>query len=290
MRPIHTVRLVVAALAATAGVTAIAGPAQAIVGDAPVVSSAANPYAFVGRSATRFDDGRSSLCTVELIDPQIAITARHCTTGKDYTARTEIVFGGTRIEGNAALPAGPRYRVSQVHRNEDADIALLKLTRRVDGISPAALASTAFGNSVQKNRIVTVVGWGNVDTKGTGTTVLRQASHGIQARNDNTFIGKRLSNAPVPNFSTVPGYYRPGDGGFVRTGRYAISGDSGGAMLAYDGNRPVLVGIFTTFFPKKFGPVGGKVTQNYFTNIGATGKFGLQDWMSRHLSQLRSAR
>jgi Trypsin len=108
------------------------------------------------------DDGKHRMCTVELIDPQIAITARHCTLDNDYLARTEIVFGGVRTDGNELLPTGPRQTVAEVHRNEDADVALLRLTGPVDGIAPIALPSPEFANAVQSGSAVSVVGWGNL--------------------------------------------------------------------------------------------------------------------------------
>jgi hypothetical protein len=157
-----------------------------------------------------------------------------------------------------------------------------------DGVAPIALPSPEFANAVQSGSAVSVVGWGNLDTAGTGTTELRQAAHIVQARYDNSTYSRFTSDWPVPAFATIPGYYRPGDGGFVGTGQYAISGDSGDPLISYDGATPVLVGVFTTFFPKNVGPVGDQVTQNYFTNIGATGKYGLNSWINRHLGELRS--
>jgi hypothetical protein len=140
------------------------------------------------------------------------------------------------------LPAGPRYTVAEIAPNKDADIALLRLTAPVD-VAPVALPSADFGNAVQRGRAVTVVGLGNIDTVGTGTTELRHTVHVVQARHDNSWLSRQVTSFPVPAFETIPGYYRRGDGGFVGTGQYAISGDSGGALLDYDGAIPVLVGV-----------------------------------------------
>lgn len=272
--------LVAAALAVAAAATLPGTPAQAIVGDAPPVDAAVSPYPYVGLLQSRVGDKTGS-CTAELIEPRIAITARHCTTADGFQDSAQLVFGATRRAGGQ-LPDGPRYGVTDVTRNEDADVALLRLDRDVEGITPVTVPGADLGNRVQRNSVATVAGWGSVDNDDTPSLALRSAAHIVKHRWDNTALSRHMNPWPMPSLETTPGYFTPA-GDYHDTGMWATHGDSGGALLVQDQGTTYLVGVFSTFH----GGHGLDVDRNFFTNIAADGKYGLHDWMNRHLADLR---
>jgi hypothetical protein len=264
--------VVVGALAA-AGLEA---PAHAIIGDAPPVSSGDTQYAFVGflRIQEQSKNGKKSKshsCTTELIAPNVAITAAHCTDFKGFMNGAQIVFGATRRTSTVdnALPAGPIYTVRQVITAPNGgDLALLVLDRNVVGITPIKLPSAEIGNAFQRKAKATLVGWGTIDKQGTATAELRYANHTVTARNRDAGLHNPASSVTTnPDNGRQWGYY----------------GDSGGALLAVSNGNTYLHGVFVRVWGRL------KITDNYSINVGATGKWGYRDWVTEELADIEAA-
>ena len=229
--------------------------------------------------------GKQSYCTVELIAPRVAITARHCTTDKQFVTTARIVFGAISRAPGSGLPDGTQYQVKTLKKNGDSDIAVLGLSQDVTGVQPVPVAPSALGDAVQRGVAVTAVGWGDTSVSPrTSSLALHYASQAVIKRDDSKDRAHDAPGASAPALLTAPGSTDAG-GTFRSTQQWAYEGDSGGALLVSSGGQDYLTGIFSEF---ELNVRRNAVNGNFFVNIGADGKWGRNDWVNKTVQSLET--
>jgi len=158
--------------------------------------------------------GKNEACTATLIGPRTVLTAAHCVVN-----RTPVAFYHRSVDGR-------RYNASSVTVHPDyagtnrADIAIVRLEKSIDGVTPLSLARRAplMGESV------TLIGFGK--------TGENEGEFGVKRRAENT-----IGHIDAQYFS----FFAKGQGlGNV------CDGDSGGPTLARRDGKDTVIGVHST--------------------------------------------
>lgn len=146
----------------TNGAAGRSGPGR-INGGGPVEDG---KYAFVASLLdTRFGDTTEErhFCGGSLIDPDSVLTAAHCVFGQKNPAPLRVAVGRTvlssdqgQVVGVEKISVEPRYTA----RRQFHDVAVLTLSRPVEGVEPVRLAKTSDDSLEKPGRSLTVAGWG----------------------------------------------------------------------------------------------------------------------------------
>lgn len=228
-------------------------PAAAISGSTANIVNDPTDYPFVGRFQAKQKNGWY-LCSAVLIAPRFALTAAHCPQGKTF-ADEHISFGGIRDSDPktfGAYPAGSfTVGVMDGAVMPHTDLALLLLDSPVPN-APAQLPTADDASLWGTGALTTVLGWGNLDRKGTTSSELRRATEMITDTQSSVLkvLGKNFEMKADPSSPVI---------GAIE------SGDSGGPMLGTvtDG-RSIVVGITS-----QGAPCGSRLCPGYFIRVGA---------------------
>ena len=235
-----------------------------VVGGKPVPNG---KYPFMAHMTAYRSDGTSSTCGGTLIDKNSVLTAAHCVPAPATTG-VDLVVGRTAI----SKPQGqirwvtdgfihPRY---DGNRNSSYDVAVLKLNKAVNGITPIKLATAKQDNLEKPGTKRTVAGWGHTRFGGTSTDRMREVSLPV------------VSDARAQKaWSSQPASWRYFRGLMVAAGKAgtgsSCQGDSGGPLFA-PGSR-TQVGIVsyghkcnTTRFPAVFTEVNNSNIRSFVVN------------------------
>lgn len=136
-----------------------AAPAPRIIGG---TTAGATEFANVAKLTITYKSG-SSLCSGTLIDPRWILTAAHCVADKT-TSRVQVELAGKTYSGDL-WKTHPSYNPNAF--SNGYDLALVRLTAPVAGMTPALLATTSpkVGDSLA------IVGYGNTGTPAAGQKV-----------------------------------------------------------------------------------------------------------------------
>lgn len=145
-------------------------------------------------------------CT--LIAPRWAVTAAHTVEGNPPFTNYYVMFGGQRYEVEKIITHPGRVREAVDSSN---DIALLKLTKPVEGIAPALL----YDKDDEVGKLITLVGRGKLGTGLTGPVgekprVAHAATNRVEAVFENSLAV--TFDAP-PGGTELEGIGGPGDSG-----------------------------------------------------------------------------
>jgi len=193
------------------------------------------------------------LCGGSLVDARHVLTAGHCVIDESRggaelpAADLRVVVGRTLLRSDGgvrrrvrAIRVHPRYLKSKWELTYD--VAVLTLTEPVTGIEPVALVRPE-DDLTSKGQLVTLTGWGDATSRKLGQEGKARLRNRLKAAH--TLI---LVTIDCPT-----GFIgRPLDGNYdaqlvlcLRTGDRVgfCSGDSGGPVVAWVGDRPVQVGV-----------------------------------------------
>jgi secreted trypsin-like serine protease len=235
-------------------------------------------YTFV---AALLDTSRGSTvfeqqyCGGTLIDRNSVLTAAHCVRGK-IASRLRVTVGRTVLSSNQGQTRAvsrifihPRYNSTI----KAYDVAVLKLSSDVSGITPIRLA-TALQNVLEiPGRLATVAGWGNT---------IAQPMSGLSPGSSFPY---RMREAKVPIVSDSTALqifgandYRPLiEVAAGRAGKDTCQGDSGGPLFATPNGKFTQVGI-TSFgagcgaagYPGVYTEVNSSSIRHFITNAAST--------------------
>lgn len=208
-------KILTTSAAAMIAMTAFAGPAQALVSqtDAPQneQTDAIARLQFVKKKDLQeaLDRGetkvsvKATICTSTLIDPQWVISAGHCSKDGMENLYATATFG---IDKNS----DKKYTITQVEKfSEDNDIALYKLDKPVEGITPLKM----WDGLLTKDTEGTAYGWGRVE--GTPSLNTLNTLEGVMSP-DESF------GSPYPKMGTNMAKFDKG---------YTATGDSGSPFI-----------------------------------------------------------
>ena len=150
-------RKLTAALAAAAGVLALAGAAGAITYGSPDGGAHPNVGSLLAPEA--YSDGTWTTCTGTLVSPTVFLTAAHC---DQDVARVAVTFASTYVRGSSKTywgtwHADPDYSQAQ---SDPHDIAVVVLDRPVRAIAPAQLPEAGSLGALSGSTKFTSVGYG----------------------------------------------------------------------------------------------------------------------------------
>lgn len=207
-------------------------------------------------------DQRRRICVATLIHPRWAVTAAHCmrqtplgewlAEGRDWPV--EIAGQSVRID---RVRIHPEYPESSRADRSDVDLALLRLSRRLESPRPLPI----YRDSDEQGRVLTFLGWGHsgIGTRGgqvhDGT--LRFARNRVEQAADRlhfVFDDPRGPGSEVVDFEGFPGL-----------------GDSGGPALIERNGRHHLVGVAV-----------GEVASEQRGEQGMYGAEAVYERLSRH--------
>lgn len=213
---------------------------------------------------------QQQFCGGALIDRDSVLTAAHCVYGKS-AAPLQVTVGRTALSSTK----GQTRRVSRIfiHRyynpNLDSayDVAVIKLSSPVSGITPIRLATSSQDYLETPGRNATIAGWGNTIAQPAGGSA-------------GTSYPDRMREAQVPVVSDSQGQSVYGSSYFPslmvaagKTGKDACQGDSGGPMFANVSGRYTQVGV-TSFgigcgasgYPGVYAEVNAATLRNFITS------------------------
>ncbi|GGK03803.1 trypsin [Pilimelia anulata] len=216
--------LIAAGAAAAAGPAgaAPAGPGTRIIGGRPAAEGA---YPWM----VRLGFGASGQCGGSLVSPDIVITAHHCL---EYAKGLTADIG--RVRWKDAEPAGAR-RTSTPDRwrlgggPKVGDWAVVRLDRPYAGAAPVALPRDGALDAAPAFR---ALGWGHTEPTGSpNSETLNEV--------DLPLVGQNR----CPDFNGKKEGWEICAGDWDNGGIDSCTNDSGGPLIARDGERWVLVGI-----------------------------------------------
>jgi alpha-tubulin suppressor-like RCC1 family protein len=205
--------------------------ASAIQGGAVVPSP--NPYPFVG-----WLDQPDLRCTVELIQQDWALTAKHCVMNEEQTgfidqSKVTLIFGASHTDAHF-VPEGTRATVTEIrpYPSGHIDLALIHIDPP-PGITPISIAAPSQSGLVRKKPLTTV-GWG-VLGRNQSSPASRELRYATMKLADLT----SSSHSILGGLDHVMKLLAAGP----KNGTTA-AGDSGGALLATSPTGvPILIGV-----------------------------------------------
>ena len=200
---------------------ALASPALAMVGNAPVGTSA------IARSVVTIVGSRGNFCSGTLIAPDIVLSAAHCVQpGADYKLVRYDAQRQPQLMTVRRIAIHPQFTMAAIAQNRaSADVALIQLSEPLDG-NPIAVIGSPLEPLVA-GRSFSVAGIGvsrNGDGKSGG--VARTAQ--LVATGQPGRLQIRLVDPATNN---------------TRDGLGACTGDSGGPVYEDRGGSAVIVGV-----------------------------------------------
>lgn len=213
------------------------------------------------------NDFQKQYCGASLIASRWVLTAAHCI---DFLAGpSEVAVAVSRTHLNST--EGQRRAVKAIYIHPDwnpdifsPDVALLELTRPVTGITPIRLAGTADNSLEAAGTPLTVIGWGNTDTRPNHASfpdALREVVVPV--------VGDAACDKAYGGFVTVETQLCAGEGGVD-----SCQGDSGGPLFATVSGGPIQMGIVSwgvgcakNHFPGVYSEVNSPTIRNFITSI-----------------------
>jgi hypothetical protein len=221
--------------------------------DPELYTSLAHDPAFASVGHLRTAAGRTAGSFV-LIHPEWVLTAAHVLDDRDVDELV-LELAGQRA-GIRAVSRHPLYRSDRFAAHEDAlfrkgiDAALLRLDRRIESVTPAALHAGTREHGLE----ATFVGFG---TSGDAmSAIANPIAPGTKRAGHNVLdaIGGIVNDRPIPEWYLVSDFDHPDNENLNRTGSadpaaleyLAAGGDSGGGVFVREGSGWVLAGIHST--------------------------------------------
>lgn len=215
---------------------------------------------------TAGNDFQKQYCGASLIASRWVLTAAHCV---DFLAGpSEVAVAVSRTHLNST--EGQRRAVKAIYIHPDwnpnifsPDVALLELTRPVTGIAPIRLASAADNGFEAAGTPLTVIGWGNTDTRSNHASfpdALREVVVPV--------VSDSACDKAYGGFVTVETQLCAGEGGVD-----SCQGDSGGPLFATTSNGTRIqmgivswgVGCAKNHFPGVYGEVNSPTIRSFIT-------------------------
>ena len=183
---------------------------------------------------------QQQFCAASLIDRDSVLTAAHCVQGStSFPLRVTVgITALNKKQGQtrsvARIFRHPGYFPA---RNEANDVAVLKLSSRVNGVAPVKIPAASFNTFEQPGRTATIAGWGNTE---------RQGPYFQQPDN----FPYRMREAKVPLVRDAVGksvyganYVTPRMVAAGKENKDTCQGDSGGPMFVPTSSGRYQIGI-----------------------------------------------
>lgn len=159
-------------------------------------------------------------CGGTLISADTVITAAHC------VDRSPSVYSVLAGQTTLSASDGTRHDVKSIHvhprynRDNKADVAILKLSTPVEGITPVTLGGLEGASYEQAGRLLTVAGWGRLTEGGRGPDVMQHVAVPFipHAECQRQYQGRKVIDANVELCASRPG-------------QDSCQGDSGGPLF-----------------------------------------------------------
>ena len=226
MAPRFVVLACLAALAFPAQAGAVIGGSPASAQDAPWATALVRHTARSARAG--------QFCAGSVIAPTVVLTAAHCVDDRQ-PGQVDAVTGRTRLSSAAV---GQRIPVAAISISPDwnpsgqrHDVALVTLAAPTSS-PPLGIAGPANGTLVRPGVELLASGWGRrEEAAGTGSDDLQKATLFVDPQDNCDRIYR--------SFDITRNLCASAHSGPVATCR----GDSGGAVVGFDGPTPVIVGL-----------------------------------------------
>jgi trypsin len=220
----HRIKLALAVVLLTAGLTAAAVPASAdvrIVGGTRA-STATYPFAVYLTTADGFQ-----FCGGTIATPEKVVTAAHCANSFKDTPEDVFVVAGRddKKDTAAGISVQVRSKGIWVHpKYSDAlsghDVAVLTLSKPLTGYAPLPLATTEDGASYAAGTKARILGWGRTSSGGPSSQYLLEAEVPMVSDSSCAQSFSKFN----PNYMVCAGYPQGEKDG--------CQGDSGGPLVA----------------------------------------------------------
>ena len=152
-------RIVLAALVATAAALLTATSAQAVTYGSPDGNAHPAVGGLVADSA--YSDGTWLYCSGSLISPTVFLTAAHCAEGSE-SSKVRVTFSSAYKDGDptytGTFHGDPLYNQSQ---SDPHDIAVVVLDKAVKGITPVTLPKANSLSALTNTSRIDMVGYGS---------------------------------------------------------------------------------------------------------------------------------